>query len=98
MEVDLVEQGNGSCAESMFRELINARTPVEMLSAINDLIQDQEDDSGDQLVQADARESTRLQKLIIRPGDAGGDEAFSHGLNFCLQSFVLIKRLKKKTS
>jgi hypothetical protein len=63
-----VEQGDGSCAESTFRDLIDAKTPlaVEILSAINDLIQDQEDCSGE-LVQADARESTRLQKLIIRP-------------------------------
>ncbi len=68
-----VEQGDGSCAESMFRELIDDRTPVEMLSAINDLIQDQEDGSGDQYVQADARESTRLQKLIIRPGHSKMD-------------------------
>ncbi len=46
---------------------------MEILSAINDLIQDQEDVSGDhQPVQADARESTRLQQLIILPGDEGG--------------------------
>jgi hypothetical protein len=33
-----VEQWDGSCAESMsrFRELIDARTPVEIVSAIND--------------------------------------------------------------
>ncbi len=57
---------------SMFRELIDARTSVEILSAIIDLIQDQEDVSGDQLVQVHAQESTRLQQMIIRPGDEEG--------------------------
>ncbi len=65
-----VEQRDGSCAGTMFRESIDARTPVEILSAIHDLIQDQEEFSGDQPVQVDARESTRLQQSIIRPGDA----------------------------
>ncbi len=50
-----MDQGDGSCAELMFRELIDARTPVEMLSTINHLIQDQEDRSWDQLVQADSK-------------------------------------------
>jgi hypothetical protein len=43
--------------------------PCQRGVTLKDLIQDQEDGSGDQLVQADARESTRLQKLIIRPRD-----------------------------
>ncbi len=91
-----MEQGDasGSSAESMFRELIDARTPVEILSAINDLIQDQEDCSGDRLVQADARESTRLQKLIIRPGDEGGA---LRRTEFLLAKFCAEEKLKNKS-
>jgi hypothetical protein len=51
-----VKQRDGSCAEPMFRALLDARTPVEILSAIIDFMPDQEDDSGGHFVQEDARE------------------------------------------
>jgi hypothetical protein len=89
-----VEQGDGSCAVSMFRESIDARAPAEIF--IKDLIQDQEDGYEDQLVQGDDRESTRLQKLIIRPGDEGGvltwtDFSFA---KFCAEGYRSIKQDK----
>jgi hypothetical protein len=93
--VDSVEQRDGSCAESMFRELIDVRTPVEILSAINDLIQDQEEVSRDQPVQADARESTRLQQLIIRPGGEGG---FLTRTEVSLAKFCAGEKLKNKSA
>ena len=52
-----VERRDGSqraFVERMCRELINARTPVEILSAMNDVNQDQEAVSSAQPVEADA--------------------------------------------
>ncbi len=54
-----------ACAERMCRELINARTPREIISAMNDVNQDQEAISGAQPVEVDAGELSQLQQLII---------------------------------
>lgn len=37
MEVEQWDGSQHACVERMFRELVNARTPIEMLSAINDV-------------------------------------------------------------
>ncbi len=69
-----MELRNGSertCVERMCRELINARTPMEILSAMNDVNQDQEAISGAQPVEVDAGELSQLQQLIIWPGEEG---------------------------
>ncbi len=82
-----MELGNGTqraCVERMCRALINARTPMEILSAMNDVSQDQEAISGAETVEVDAGELSRLQQLIIRPGEEGGIIT----LNFSFQSFV----------
>ncbi len=70
-----MELGHGTqraCVERMCRELINARTPMEILSAMNDVNQDQEAISGAEPVEVDAGELSRLKQLIIRPGEEGG--------------------------
>jgi hypothetical protein len=79
-----VELGDGTqraCVEQMCRELINARTPMEIISAMNDVKQYQEAISGGETVEVDAGELSRLQQLIIRPGEG-------RKLNFSFQSFV----------
>ena len=68
----------------MCRELINARTPEEIISAMNDVNGYQEAISGAETAEVDAGELSRLQQLIIRPGEEGGIIT----LNFSFQSFV----------
>jgi hypothetical protein len=57
--------------------------------------EDQEDVSRDQPVQADARESTRLQQLIIRPGGEGG---FLTRTEVSLAKFCAEEKLKNKSA
>ena len=78
--------------ERMCRELINARTPVEILSAMNDVNQDQEAVSRAQLVEVDAGELSRLQQLIIRPGEEGG---ILTQTEFMISKFVQKKVVEK---
>jgi hypothetical protein len=44
---------------------------MEILSAMNDVNQDQEAISGSQPVEVDAGALSQLQQLIIRPGEEG---------------------------
>ncbi len=68
-EVELGDGTQRACVEQMCQELINARTPVEIISAMNDVNQYQEAISGAETVEVDAGELSRLQQLIIRPGE-----------------------------
>ena len=79
----------------MCRQLINSRTPEELLSAMNDVNQDQEAVSGAQPVEVDAGELSRLQQLIIRPGEEGG---ILTQTEFMFSKFCAEEKLKKKTS
>ncbi len=52
--MELGDDTQRACVERMCRELINARTPMEILSAMNDVNQDQEAISGAKPVEVDA--------------------------------------------
>ncbi len=86
---------HSACVERMCRELINARTPMEILSAMNDVNQDQKAISGAQPVEVDAGELSRLQQLIIRPGEDGG---ILTQTEFMFSKFCAQEKLKKNTS
>jgi hypothetical protein len=79
----------------MCRQLINSRTPEELLSAMNDVNQDQEAVSGAQPVEVDAGELSRLQQLIILPGEEGG---ILTQTEFMFSKFCAEEKLKKTTS
>ena len=68
---------------------------MEILSAMNDVNQDQEAISGAQPVEVDAGELSQLQQLIIRPGEEGGIITQSE-IKF--SKFCAEEKLKKKTS
>jgi hypothetical protein len=68
---------------------------MEILSAMNDVNQDQEAVSGAQPVEVDAGELSRLQQLIIRPGEEGG---ILTQTEFIFSKFCAQEKLKKKTS
>jgi hypothetical protein len=93
--VDLRDGSQRACVERMCLELINASTPIEILSAMNDVNQDQEAISGAQPVEVDAGESSQLQQLIIRPGKEGG---ILTQTEFMFSKFCAEEMLKKKTT
>ncbi len=66
---------------------------MEILSAMNDVNQDQEAISGAQPVEVDAGELSRLQQLIIRPGEEGG---IITQTEFMFSKFCAEEKLKKK--
>ena len=66
---------------------------MEILSAMNDVNQDQEAVSGAQPVEVDAGELSRLQQLIIRPGEAGG---ILTQTEFVFSKFCAQEKLRKK--
>ncbi len=68
---------------------------MEMLSAMSNLNQDQEAISGAQPVQVDAGEMSRLQQLIIRPGEEGG---IITQTEFMFSKFCAEEKLKEKIS
>ena len=93
-----MELGDGTqraCVEQMCRELINARTPEEIISAMNDVNRYQEAISGAETAEVDAGELSRLQQLIIRPGEEGG---IITQTEFQFSKFCAEEKLKKKTS
>ncbi len=51
--MELCDGSQRACVERMCRESIKARTPMEILSAMNDVNQDQEAVSGAQPVEVD---------------------------------------------
>jgi hypothetical protein len=61
------------------------------------LIQDQEEVSGDQPVQADALESTRLQQMIIWHGDDSEGGILTR-TEFSLAKFCAKEMLKNKSA
>ena len=95
MEAERRDGSQRACVERMCRQLINSRTPEELLSAMNDVNQDQEAVSGAQPVEVDAGELSRLQQLIIRPGEEGG---ILTQTEFMFSKFCAEEKLKKKTS
>ncbi len=68
---------------------------MENLSAIDDLNPDREDDAGAQPVDMHSGESSRLQQMIIRPGESGDVYMRSE---FELSRFCAEEKLRKKTS
>ena len=63
--MELRDGSQRACVERMCRELINARTPMEILSAMNDVNQDQEAVSGAQPVEVDAGISSSGQTSFM---------------------------------
>ena len=86
MEVERRDGSQRACVERMCRELINARTLMEILSDMNDVNQDQEAVSGAQL-------SRWMLEQIIRPGKEGG--TLTH-TEFVFSKFCGEEKLKKK--
>jgi hypothetical protein len=84
-----------ACLEQMCQDFLNARTPMEILSAIDNLNPDQEDDAGAQPVDMHVGDSSRLQQMIIRPGESGGVLTRSE---FELSKFCAEEKLRKKAS
>ena len=70
--MELGEGTQRACVEKMCRELINARTPDEIISAMYDVNRYQEAISGAETAEVDAGELSRLQQLITLPGEEGG--------------------------
>jgi hypothetical protein len=66
---------------------------MEILSAMNDVNQDQEAISGAQPFEVDAGESSRLQQLIILPGEDGG---ILTQTEFMFSKFCAEEKQKKK--
>ena len=77
-----------ACLEQMCQEFLNARTPMEILSSIDNLNPDQDDDAGAQPVDMHVGDSSRLQQMIILPGEV---EVCLRGVNLSCQNFVLKK-------
>ena len=75
--------------------MVDARTPEEILRAINDVNSDQEAIAAAQPEDVDAGELSRLQQLIIRPGEGGG---IITQTEFMFPMFCAEEKLKKKTS
>ena len=83
-----------SFLERTCQEFLNARTPMEILSAINNLNPDQEDAAGAQPVDMHVGERSQLPQLIIRPGESGGVLTRSE---FELSRFCAEEKIRKKT-
>ena len=79
----------------MCQDLVNARTPMQIVSAMNDFKLDREDVAGAQPVHVHVEERSRLQHLIIRPGESGGVLTRSE---FEIARFCAEEKLKKRTS
>ena len=56
----------------MCLDMVDARTPKEILRAINDVNSDQEAIAAAQPEDVDAGALSQLQRLIAQPGESGG--------------------------
>ena len=79
----------------MSRDMVNARTPEEILTAINDVNSHQEANAAAQPEIVDVGAFSQLQQLIVRPGESGGVLTRTQ---FTLSKFCTEEKLKKKTS
>jgi hypothetical protein len=72
-----VEQWDGlqrACVDHMCQDMINARTPMDILSAIHDVNADQDAVSGTRPDEVDVGELSQLQQLIVLPGESDPPE------------------------
>ena len=77
----------------MCRDMVDARTPEEILRAINDVNSDQEAIAA--AIAVDAGALSQLQQLIARPGESGGVLTRTE---FTVSKFCTEEKLKKRTS
>jgi len=75
--------------------MVDARTPEEILTAINDVNSHQEAIAAAQPENVDVGALSQLQQLIVRPGESGGVLTRTE---FTLSKFCTEEKLKKKTS
>ena len=74
--------------------MLNSRTPLENISAIQDANPNEEADTAPQFVVAPAGELSSLPPLIIRPGESGG---MLTQTEYVVSKFCAEHRLKKYT-
>jgi len=84
-----------TCVDRMCRDMVDARTPEDILRAIHDANSDQEAIAAAQPEDVDAGELSRLQQLIARPGESGGVLTRTE---FTVSKFCTEEKLKKRTS
>jgi len=92
------EQSDGSqrtYVDRMSRDMVDARTPEEILTAINDVNSHQEAIAAAQPENVDVGALSQLQQLIVQPGECGGVLTRTE---FTLSKFCTEEKLKKKTS
>ena len=58
--------------DRMCRDMVNARTPEEILSAVDEVNSHQEAIAATQPEDVDTGALSQLQQLIVRPGESGG--------------------------
>lgn len=92
------EQWDGSqrtYVDRMCRDMVNARTPEEILSAVNDVNSHQEAIAATQPEDVEVGALSQLQQLIERPGESGGVLTRTE---FTVAKFCTEEKLKKRTS